>query len=128
MKKPLVAIGDDSPDILSLMEQILGDAGYATVAAADGDGVARLLAEHRPDVLILDVRMPGSLAGLPLLEAIRRRPATVRMPIVVATADLPFLREHAATLRALGCETLAKPFDLDALLGCVASLLPRPGA
>ena len=80
-----------------------------------------------PGLLILDVRLPGTATGLPLLRAIRDNPTTARLPILVATADVTFLREHAGALKNLDCATLPKPFDIESLLECVAALLPVGG-
>ncbi len=124
MGGPLVAIADDSPEIVELMGEILCDAGYRSVACADADGVETILVRVNPDLLILDMRLPGAITGLPLIHAIRENPATANLPILVATADLTFLHENAGTLKNLGCETLAKPFDIDAFLGCVGTLIP----
>lgn len=127
MDKPLVAIVDDAPEIVSLMEEVLGDAGYRAVAGESGDAVEERLARELPGLVILDIRLPGTATGLPLLRAICDNPATAHLPILVATADATFLREHAGALKNLGCETLAKPFDIESLLECVASLLPVGG-
>lgn len=126
MEKPLVALVDDYPDILALMAEVLGDAGYRTATGTSGDDVERLTENECPDLLILDVRMPGRVSGLALLRTIRENPATADVPILVATADLTFLRENEDELKALGCASLTKPFDIDAFLGRVTSLLSAP--
>jgi DNA-binding response OmpR family regulator len=120
---PLVTLVVDVPEILTLMEDVLTDAGYSVVMGESADDVEGILVRERPALLILDVRLPGSITGLPLLRAIRDNPATATLPILVATADTTFLRENVGTLKALGCETLQKPFGIDSLLNCVASLL-----
>lgn len=126
MEKPLVALVDDYPDILVLMAEVLDDAGYRTATGTSADDVERLTANECPDLLILDVRMPGERSGLPLLRAIRMNPATAKLPILVATADVAFLRENAGALKTLDCESLTKPFDIDAFLERVRSLLSVP--
>lgn len=125
MSGPLVAIADDSPEIVELMSEILDDAGYRIVACDPSDGVETLFVHVHPDLLILDIRLPGGVTGLPLIHAIRENPATANLPLLVTAADMTFLRENAGALTSLGCETLAKPFDIDSLLGCVGSMLPR---
>ncbi len=119
-----IAIVDDSPEILALVCEVLDDAGFCTVTGTEADDVEGLLAPEHPDLLILDVRLPGAVTGLPLLRALRENRSTAQLPILVATADLAFLRENAGALKTLGCEALPKPFDIDSLLDCVASLLP----
>lgn len=124
MGVPFVAVVDEVPEILTLMDEILGDEGYRVVTGTNADDIEGILVRERPGLLILDVRLPGAVTGLPLLRTIRDYPATAHLPILVATADLNFLRENAGALKDLGCETLAKPFDIDAFLGCVGTLIP----
>ncbi len=124
MDAPLVAIVENDPVIIGLMCEVLNDAGYRTVTGTNADDVESILFRERPDLLILDVRLPGGVTGLPLLSTLRDNPATARLPIIVTTADASFLRKNAWAVHGLGCETLEKPFDLDSLLGCVASFLP----
>ncbi len=124
MEESLVVVVDDYFDILTLMDEILGDEGYRVVTGTNADDIEGILARERPGLLILDVHLPGRATGLPLLRTIRDYPATAHLPILVATADLNFLRENAGELKSLDCETLPKPFDIDYLLDCVASLLP----
>ncbi len=124
MDRPVVAIVDDHTALLALLCEVLDDEGYRVITGAKADDVGRMLTREHPDLLVLDVRLPGALTGLPLLHTIRENPATAHLPILVATADLAFLRLNAGALKNLGCETLAKPFDIDAFLGCVGSLIP----
>jgi DNA-binding response OmpR family regulator len=126
MSKLCIAVIDDDTDVLALMAEILGESGYRTVTGANAGEVEHLVASQRPDLLILDVRLPGELSGVPLLRTLRGMPVAAELPIVVATADRTFLYENAGTLKALGCETLEKPFDIESLLDCVAALLPAP--
>ncbi len=119
-----IAIIDDVSAVLALMAEILSDAGYAVVTGTNADDVEGIVARGRPDLLVLDVRLPGAVTGMRLLHAMRQNPTTARLPILVITADLTFLRENADALKDLGCETLAKPFDIDAFLGCVGTLIP----
>ncbi len=124
MEKGLVAIVDDYPEILALLSEVFVDAGFRIITGTNADDIEEMVACERPDLLIVDIRLPGTVTGLPLLRGIREKPATAHLPILVATADLNFLRENAWELKSLDCETLSKPFDLDSLLDCVASLLP----
>jgi two-component system, NarL family, nitrate/nitrite response regulator NarL len=84
MKRILVA--DDHPIMLSGIEGVLRDTGYEVVAtAADGAAVIEALQDAAPDILVLDVRMPGH-SGLDILRSLRRE-GDMR-PIVLLTADL----------------------------------------
>lgn len=123
MDRPRIALVDDVPEILTLMEEVLTDAGYRVVMGESADDVEEILAREHSDLLIIDIRLPGAVTGLPLLHLIRDNPTTAKTPILVITADTTFLRENVGALKALGCEALPKPFDVDALFGCVTSLL-----
>ena len=81
--KPLVLIADDDPDIRMLVRLRLERSGYAVVAANDGLEALKLAMECRPDLVILDVTMPG-LTGVEVTRELRARAAT--MPVILLTA------------------------------------------
>src|SRR5947209_548611 len=58
-KKPLLLIADDDPEILTMLSLRFSKKGYEVIEASDGDATVRHARERRPDVLILDVMMPG---------------------------------------------------------------------
>ncbi|HEX5506824.1 MAG TPA: response regulator, partial [Thermomicrobiales bacterium] len=81
----------------------------------------------RPDLVLLDIRMGHPEAGWQTLELLRLDPETTRIPVIVCSADTPFLRAKEGALRALRCDILEKPFDLDTLLAKVAAVLGAAG-
>jgi DNA-binding response OmpR family regulator len=123
MDAPLIALVDDDPTILDLLGEVLRDAGYRTRSARSGQEGDALLGQMRPALLILDIRMEEPQAGIGLLRALRAQPERADLPVIVCSADVPFLRAHGEVLRALGCETIAKPFDLDDLLARVSAAI-----
>ena len=68
----LVVVADDERDIVELVAIVLGRAGYEVITAADGERRLELIRERRPDLCVLDGRMPG-LAGYEILERASRR-------------------------------------------------------
>ena len=110
-----ILVVDDEPTIVDLLIEILTDAGYVAYSAPEGAGLLGAIARHRPALLMLDVRMPG-LHGAALIAQVREV-SRVTMPIVVMTTAP---RDAAPLLVPEAIECLAKPFDLDDLLGCVA--------
>jgi signal transduction histidine kinase/DNA-binding response OmpR family regulator/putative methionine-R-sulfoxide reductase with GAF domain len=82
LKRLLVA--DDDPNIIDLVGQLLG-ASYEIESAADGAAALAAVARHRPDVILLDLMMPG-LDGFAVIDQLRRDPALRTIPIVVLTA------------------------------------------
>ena len=110
-----ILVVDDEPTIVDLLIEILTDAGYVAYSAPDGAGPLDAIARHRPALLMLGVRMPG-LHGAPLIAQVREI-GRATMPIVVMTTAP---RDADRLLVSESIECLAKPFDLDDLLVCVA--------
>ena len=119
-----IAVFDDDAAMLDAMRDILTDAGYRVVGETTADGALAIVLRERPAVVILDFWMAGRAVGLTALRLIREHPETAAIPVLVCSADRTALREYADDWRALGCETLAKPFALDELLERVAQLIP----
>ncbi|MDQ6906521.1 MAG: response regulator [Chloroflexota bacterium] len=118
-----IAVFDDDATILDAMRDILTDAGYRFVGETTAENALAVVLHERPAVVILDFWMADQAAGLAALRLIREHPATAATPVLICSADRAALREYAEDWRALGCETLAKPFDLDDLLDRVAGLI-----
>lgn len=116
-----VLVVDDEPDVVLLSRVILEPAGYRVVTAPDGERALDLLAKERPDILLLDVRMPG-LDGWDVLE--RLGPSGVQsIGVVMFSAHAELAAEKRAI--AAGCRGyLRKPFSPDALLKAVADATP----
>jgi two-component system, NtrC family, response regulator GlrR len=114
--RPLVAVINDDPAFLELLSTFLTeDCNWRVVVWADGiDAVSKLRA-HRPDVVILDIRLEDHDSGRAILAEIRRDTSLRAIPVIVCTADSQFLREHSGLLSELGADVLEKPFDLDTL-------------
>ena len=96
-------------------------AGYEVIKAGNGDEALQLAMARRPDVAVLDVRMPG-LDGYELTARLRAEPATASIPIILLSASV-----HQANIDR-GFEVgatayLRKPFDPPELLGEIARAL-----
>jgi DNA-binding response OmpR family regulator len=116
-----ILIVDDEPQNRKLLDLILQADGYRTVLAGSGEAALTLVAEHAPDLIVLDVVMPG-LDGYGVVERLRADPATANIPIIMATAD-DDRRTHRAGLEAGADEVLTKPFDRGELWMRVRNLL-----
>jgi two-component system, OmpR family, phosphate regulon response regulator PhoB len=108
----VLAIEDDR-ELGYLYESFLGEEGYEVLVAHDADEAMRLLQAH-PDVVILDLMLPGT-DGYALLRRIRSRPETRRLPVVVVSASLPPGRQHVAGADAV----VHKPFEFNGLLRAI---------
>jgi two-component system nitrogen regulation response regulator GlnG len=116
MNKPLeVWVVDDDASIRWVVERALRQAGMEPRPFEHADAALAALAERRPDVLITDVRMPGT-EGLKLLEIARRDYPELPVIVMTAHADL----DHAvAAYRGGAFEYLPKPFDIDEAVALV---------
>jgi DNA-binding response OmpR family regulator len=95
------------------------DPSYRCVEAADGHEALRLAREERPDVVILDLMLPG-VAGLDVLRGLRADPATAGTRVIVISA---WSDVEAHALDAGADRFLPKPFDPEELQACVEGLL-----
>jgi two-component system response regulator MprA len=116
-----ILVVDDDPPILRMLERTLTAEGYAVETAADG-GAALAAVEHAvPDVVVLDVAMPG-LDGLAVCRRLRR--AGLALPVLLLTAR-DSVSDRVAGLDAGADDYLVKPFAPEELLARVRALLRR---
>ena len=116
MREVTILVVDDEADIRATVSAMLEIEGYEVAEAANGADALHVLEERRPDVILLDMRMPvldgwGVAAGL--------RALGVRVPIAVMTAARD-VRTSCAEVAGDAC--LAKPFRLDAVVDTIARL------
>ncbi len=118
---PLVLVADDDPDILALVSLRLEKAGYAVVTAADGEEALDAVREYRPDLAIVDVRMP-KMDGLEVIRRIRADQESNLMPVIALSARV---RESniAEGLDAGADEYMHKPFSPKQLVELIQAKL-----
>jgi CheY-like chemotaxis protein len=93
---PTILVVDDHDDTRDAVALVLGRLGYDVTCQSDGPAAMAYLAQHVPDLVLLDVSMPG-VDGLQVLRAIRADARTARLPVVVFTAyDDEGMRRAAA--------------------------------
>jgi DNA-binding response OmpR family regulator len=118
-----VLVADDHGGTRELCRAALEAAGIEVLEAADGYAALEVARRERPDLLLLDVMMPG-LDGLRVAEILRREGAPV--PVAFLSARAAF-EDQVAGLERGAIEYIAKPFDPDALRLRVVELLRRSG-
>ena len=121
MPAPVILICDDEPSLRELMRISLGAPAYAFAEAAGAAEAIELLDTIRPNLVLLDVMMPGG-SGLSVLEHLRRSPELRDTPVVVISA-FTAERDHLAAHDAGATSFLEKPFDPEELESLVEELL-----
>src|SRR3974390_1007951 len=103
--------------------KILTDAGYEVVTVNNGSAALKRVAEQRPDLIVLDVYMPG-YSGLEVCQPLKDAPETARSPILLTVGKLePFKPEDA---RRVGADAfIVKPFEASELLSALSRLEDR---
>jgi len=113
-------IVDDSADIRTILNFSLTGLGFAVVEAANGYEAVRLARQCQPEVILLDICMPG-LDGWEVASRIRSDPALDEVPIIVMTTYYVSSTEQSA--KRAGCQrVIAKPFDVYDLARAVSAL------
>ena len=119
--QPSVWIVDDDASIRWVLEKALSDLGWRITVFDNASDVLRQVQSDNPDLIITDIRMPGT-DGLELLRYLNdRRPS---LPVIVMTAH-PDLKDALSAYRPVAFEYLAKPFDLDEAVGLVREVLEK---
>jgi PAS domain S-box-containing protein len=117
---PVVLVVEDDPQAASLLSHYLLEADYAVVTTVSGEEALEHIAEHRPDVICLDMTLAGKLDGWDVLSRLKESPATSGIPVVICTAGNG--RTDASALGA--ADFLAKPFAAGELHEALQRVLP----
>jgi|SRR6185295_4349127 len=108
-----VLVVEDFADNRDLLTEYLTFRGFTVDAAADGAAAIAKARRDLPDVILMDLRMPG-LDGWEATRLLKADPATAKVPVVAVTAHA--LRPEVESARDAGCDAVvAKPFDIVAL-------------
>lgn len=122
-KPKTVVVIDDDKRVVELLQIALAGSGYRTFSAADGEQAIGLVEKVRPDIVVLDVRLPKK-NGYQVCEALRSSPLTHAIPVIMISG----LVEPSARVQGLRCgaeDFLTKPFSPKELLLRIQKILAR---
>ncbi len=115
-----ILLADDSVTAQNMGRKILADAGYEVITVNNGSAALKKIAEAKPDLIVLDVYMPG-YSGLEVCQRLKEAQETARVPVLLTVGKLePFKPEEAKRARADGF--IVKPFEASELLSALSKL------
>ncbi|MGA2992682.1 MAG: response regulator [Candidatus Korobacteraceae bacterium] len=119
-----ILLADDSMTAQNMARKILSEAGYEIVTVSNGAAALKKIAETAPDLVILDIYMPG-YSGFEVCERVKR--ASANTPVLLSVGKLePYREEDALAVRANG--VIVKPFEASELIATVEKVMPGAGA
>jgi two-component system cell cycle response regulator DivK len=123
MANELILIVEDNEQNRKLARDLLQVNGYRTIEAETGEDGVALAAERAPDLVVMDIHLPG-ISGIDALARLRARPETRAIPIVAFTASV--MPQDRSEILAAGFDAfVSKPINIEAFLGAVATLLAK---
>jgi DNA-binding response OmpR family regulator len=122
MTKPAsILVVDDDPEIVTMLSTRLGKRGYKISTAEDGNRAIELAKRERPDLVLLDVMMPGK-SGWEVARALKQDPVTQNVKIVMVTAIGERTNEITAPIYGADAH-VDKPFEFEKLERVIGELL-----
>ena len=118
-----ILFADDSMTAQNMGKKILTEAGYEVVAVSNGAAAVKKIAEQKPDIIILDIYMPG-YSGLEVCDKVRASIETLKTPVLLTVGKMePYRAEDASRVKADG--VIIKPFEASDLLAVIRRLEER---
>jgi two-component system cell cycle response regulator DivK len=119
----LILIVEDNEKNMKLVRDVLQAKGYATVEAVTGEEGVRLAAERKPDLILMDIQLPG-INGIEALRALRANAETARIPAIAVTASV--MQQDRKHITEAGFDGyLGKPLNLKEFLDTVRAVLDK---
>jgi CheY-like chemotaxis protein len=116
-----IMVVDDNPDIITIVKTILEGKGYHVLSASSGQELLNLLADRKPDLIILDIMMP-EMDGLEVLGRLKAVTETASIPVILLTAKVQY--EDVLGGYKLGADYyITKPFTSTQLVNGINLLL-----
>jgi DNA-binding response OmpR family regulator len=118
---PRVLIVDDEAANLELAEALISQEGYEAICACDGEKALQMVAENRPDIVMMDIVMP-KMNGIEACRKIKTNPLSYAIPVIMVTA-LNTPEEKLKAIKVGADDFIAKPFDRTELSARLKSLM-----
>ena len=118
-----VLVVEDDPDILELLRFNLQQEGYGVTTAAEGASALEKARQHPPDLMILDLALPG-MPGLEVCRRLREDPVLRRVPVIMVTAKVDEA-DRVVGLELGADDYVTKPFSVRELMARVRAVLRR---
>ena len=122
MSKKKILIVDDDKDVLSVLEKRLTVEKYSVITANNGQDAIILAKAQRPDLIILDIIMPG-IDGAEVAGKLREDPETRNIPVIFLTCMLTPEEEKQKRHHVAGNIFIAKPYDIKELLSEIKKIV-----
>ena len=122
-----ILLVDDSKTELHYLSDLLTRKGYSVRTAENGDDAMRRLDEDRPDLILMDIVMPGK-NGFQLTRTITRDERFADVPVIICTAPGQQAAVLKEQLEPMNVELLLKPFDIDELFATVKQMIEQAEA
>jgi len=124
---PLILLVDDEDEILEMYAAKLREADFETIMAHDGYEAIGAAKEDQPDLILLDIMMPG-LSGMETLLKLKEDPATTDIPVAFLSS-LPETADEVATAKTGGAaDFISKDIELDAFVQRIETILNAAAA
>ena len=119
----LILIVEDNEKNMKLVRDVLQAKGYTTIEAVTGEEGVRLATERKPDLILMDIQLPG-INGIEALRVLRANPDTATIPAIAVTASV--MQQDRKHITEAGFDGyLGKPLNLKEFLEAVRAMLEK---
>jgi two-component system cell cycle response regulator DivK len=113
----VILIVEDNERNLKLVRDVLQVKGYETLEAVTGEDGVKLAVEHKPDLVLMDIQLPG-MNGIEALGVLRANPITAKIPVIAVTASV--MQQDRKMITEAGFDAyVGKPINLKEFLDAV---------
>jgi two-component system cell cycle response regulator DivK len=121
----LILIVEDNEKNLKLVRDVLQVKGFSTLEAGTAEDGIQLAREHKPDLILMDIHLPG-ISGIEALKVLRAEAATAGIPVIAVTASV--MQQDRKQITEAGFDAyVGKPINLKEFLDAVRAALERKG-